>query len=49
MGKIINAVMWLYGFTSAEARAYIANSSASTLAEIVKAYEQNAVKAFYND
>lgn len=50
MSKLIDAVMWFNGFTrEKEALEFINNASRETLTEIVRSFEENAVKTFYED
>lgn len=50
MARVIDAVMWFNGFTKeSEAREFLANASTETVAEIIRSFEENAVKTFYED
>lgn len=50
MARVIDAIMWFNGFTKeSEAREFLANASPETISEIIRSFEENAVKTFYEE
>lgn len=47
--KMVDLVMWMFGFTKKEAKSYIAKCSPETLDEIKNTFRSQAKKSFYND
>lgn len=45
----IEAVMWFFGMTITEAKAYIAKASSDVILEIVKGYKNNCSRNFQED
>lgn len=47
--KMVDLVMWMFGFTKKEAKSYIAKCDQKTLDEIKNTSRSQAKKSFYND
>ena len=47
--KMVDMVMWMFGFTKKEAKNYIAECDQKTLDEIKNTFRSQAKKSFYND
>lgn len=47
--KVIEAIVWYFGFSRKEALEYLGNNSRAVIDDIVQRYEDNAKLAFYND
>lgn len=47
--KMVDMVMWMFGFTKKEAKNYIAECDQKTLDEIKNTFRNQAKKSFYND
>lgn len=47
--KMVDLVMWMFGFTKKEAKSYIEKSDQETLKEIKNTFYSQSKKSFYND
>lgn len=45
----IDAIRWYFGFSIMEAKKYAKEASKESIREIIKGYENNCLKGFYED